>query len=79
VTAGPGAADRMDAARDQLARRAEAENPGWAISHHLRGWTGVRTCDRHAEQATSLAGLLALISIAGTAAPGRAGPPGSAP
>jgi hypothetical protein len=61
--------DPMNAARDQLARAAEAENPGWAIRHHLRGWTGVRTRDQRAATATSLPGLLALISVADTTGP----------
>jgi hypothetical protein len=46
--------DPMNAARDQLARAAEAQNPGWDISHHLRGWTGVRTRDQRPATATSL-------------------------
>jgi hypothetical protein len=70
--------DRMSAARDQLARAAEADNPGWEIRHHLRGWTGTRTRDQRAETASSLPGLLALISIAGTDRPSGTGPPGAA-
>ena len=61
--------DPMSAARDQGARAAEAENPGWDISRHLRGRTGVRTRDQRAATATSLPGLLALTSVAGTAGP----------
>ena len=61
--------DRMSAARDDLARRVEADHPGWQISHHLRGWTGIRTSDRRTETAVSLPGLLALMSIAGAAPP----------
>ena len=61
--------DPMNAARDQLASAAEAENPGWDISHHLRGWTGVRTRDQRAATVTSLPGLLALISVVDTAGP----------
>jgi hypothetical protein len=76
VIPGISAPDRMSAARDQLARRAEADNPGWEISHHLRGWTGTRTRDQRTATATSLPGLLALISVAGTA---PAAPPGTAP
>ncbi|HMH93225.1 MAG TPA: hypothetical protein VK586_19335 [Streptosporangiaceae bacterium] len=66
----------MSAARDDLARRVEADNPGWEISHHLRGWTGTRTRDRRTETAVSLPGLLALMGIAGSA---PAAPPGTAP
>lgn len=64
--------DRMNAARDQIARTAEADCPGWAISHHLHGWTGTRTRDSHTETASSLPGLLALISVADTTGPPRA-------
>jgi hypothetical protein len=76
VIPGTGALDPMSAARDQLARSAEADNPGWDISHHLRGWTGTRTHDQRTETATSLPGLLALISVAGT---DPAAPHGTAP
>jgi hypothetical protein len=69
----------MDAARDQLARNAEAEHPGWKISHHLAGWTAVRTRDQRTEHAASLPGLLALIGLAGPGNPARAGPPHPAP
>jgi hypothetical protein len=69
VTTTPRQPDRMSAARDQLARNAEAENPGWDISHHLRGWTGIRTRDQRTATATSLPGLLALISVVDTAGP----------
>jgi hypothetical protein len=61
--------DPMNAARDQLARDAEAESPGWAIRHHLRGWTATRTRDSRTQTATSLPGLLALISVVETAGP----------
>jgi hypothetical protein len=59
----------MNAARDQLARDAEAQNPGRDISHHRRGWTGVRIRDQRPATATSLPGLLALISVVDTAGP----------
>jgi hypothetical protein len=72
----PGAPDPMSAARDDLARRAEARCPGWDIGHHLRGWTATRTRDHRTVEATSLPGLLALVSVAGPAAP--AAPPGTA-
>jgi hypothetical protein len=74
VIPGTGAPDRMSAARDQLARRAEADNPGWEISHHLRGWTGTRTRDQRTVTASSLPGLLAIISVAGTDPLIRPGP-----
>jgi hypothetical protein len=61
--------DRMNAARDQIARQAEAENPGWAICHGLSGWTSTRARDARTERATSLPSLLALISIADLAGP----------
>jgi hypothetical protein len=66
----------MNAARDDLARRAQARCPGWEIGHHLRGWTATRTRDHRTVQATSLPGLLALISVTGSA---PAAPPGTAP
>jgi hypothetical protein len=72
----PGAPDPMNAARDDLAGPAEARCPGWEISHHLGGWTATRTSDQRTETATSLPGLLALVSVAGTA---PAAPPGAAP
>jgi hypothetical protein len=68
-----GGRDLMNAARDQLARRAEAGNPGWEIRHHLHGRTGTRTRDTRTETAVSLPGLMALIGAAGPARP----PPGS--
>jgi hypothetical protein len=61
--------DRMNAARDQIARQAEAENPGWAICHGQSGWTSTRARDARTERATSLPSLLALISIADLAGP----------
>ena len=76
MTPGPRPRDPMNAARDQMARAAEAENPGWAIRHHLHGWTATRTRDSRTLTATSLPGLRALISAT---APARAGPPAAAP
>jgi hypothetical protein len=70
VIPGLGGPDLRTAARDQLARRAEAGNPGWEISHHLYGWT--RTRDQRTETAVPLPGLMALIGVAGPARP----PPG---
>ena len=61
--------DRIDAARDQLARAAEGDNPGWDISHGIYGWTGTRACDQRTAAAPSLPGLLALINVADTARP----------
>jgi hypothetical protein len=54
----------MDAARDQLARAAEAEHPGWRISHRLTGWAGTRTRDQRTERAATRPGLTALITVA---------------
>ena len=67
--------DPMSAARDQLARRAEADHPGWDIGHHPFGWTATRPRGHRTAEATSLPALLALISIAGTA-PAQADPGG---
>jgi hypothetical protein len=56
--------DPIDLARDELARHAEAEHPGWRISHGLYGWTGTRTRDGRTQEAGSLPGLTALIGVA---------------
>jgi hypothetical protein len=56
--------DYLTAARDELARRAEAAHPGWRISHGLYGWTGTRARDQRTEHAGSLPALTALISVA---------------
>jgi hypothetical protein len=70
----------MDRARDELARRAETRHPGWTLAHGLYGWTGTRTSDQRTETATSLPGLLALISVVATAPPTAcATRPGTAP
>jgi hypothetical protein len=61
--------DRMAAARDQLARAAEAASPGWAIRHGIYGWTATRTRDARTERSSSLPGLLAIMSVADTAGP----------
>jgi anti-sigma regulatory factor (Ser/Thr protein kinase) len=66
VSQGP---DYLAAARDELARRAEAEHPGWAISHGLYGWTATRARDQRTERAGSLPGLAALISVADSRPP----------
>jgi hypothetical protein len=67
----PGPVDR---ARDEQARRAEAEYPGWRISHGLYGWAGTRASDQRTERSSSLPGLIALIGVAdsGTRAGDRA-------
>jgi hypothetical protein len=54
----------VEAARDELARAAEAEHPGWMIRHGLYGWTGTRIRDQRTERAESLPLLTALISVA---------------
>jgi hypothetical protein len=63
--------DSMAAARAELARRAEAEYPGWSIRHGATGWTGTRPASRGGDARTltsdSLPGLTALIEIARTA------------
>jgi hypothetical protein len=56
----------MDRARDDLARRAEAQYPGWTIRHGIYGWTGTRTGDGLTRRATSLPALRPLLAIAGT-------------
>jgi hypothetical protein len=58
------APDPAEQARDVLARRAEAEHPGWRVSHGLYGWAGTRTRDGRTQQAGSLPALAALISVA---------------
>jgi hypothetical protein len=57
--------DCLSAARDVLARAAEADHPGWALSHGLYGWTAVRTRDGRTEKCGSLPGIKALMSVAG--------------
>jgi hypothetical protein len=59
--------DPVDRARDVLARRAEAEYPGWRIRHGLYGWDGTRARDQRAERAGSLPALTALIDVADSA------------
>ena len=62
----PPAPDIMDRARDDLARRAEAQYPGWTFRHGIYGWVGTRTRDGLTRRATSLPALRALLAIAGT-------------
>jgi hypothetical protein len=57
--------DYLAAARDVLARTAEAEYPGWQLSHGLYGWTAVRSRDGRTEKCGSLPGIKALMSVAG--------------
>jgi hypothetical protein len=57
--------DPVSAARDVLARAAEAEHPGWRLSHGLHGWTAVRGRDGRTLACGSLPGIRALMSVAG--------------
>jgi hypothetical protein len=59
----------MDAARDVLARDAEARHPGWTITHGLYGWTANRASDQRRIKASSLPGLTALIDVLSSPAP----------
>lgn len=54
--------DMMERARDELARRAEAQHPGWTLHHGLYGWTGVRISDGLTRCSSSLPGLCPLIT-----------------
>jgi hypothetical protein len=55
--------DYMAAARDELARRADREHPGWTFTHGRYGWTA--TCPGQDEplRSSSLPGLTALIGL----------------
>jgi hypothetical protein len=57
----------MERQRDDLARRAEAQHPGWTLHHGLYGWTGVRTSDGLTRCSSSLPGLRPLITTVGWA------------
>jgi hypothetical protein len=48
-----------------LARAAEADHPGWRLSHGLHGWTAVRERDGRTERSGSLPAIRALMSVAG--------------
>jgi hypothetical protein len=62
----------MDRARDELARRVEAEHPGWSLRHGIYGWTGVRARDGLTRRSSSLPGLRPLMATAATT--GRTAP-----
>jgi hypothetical protein len=68
----------MERARDDLARRYEAQHPGWSLSHGLYGWTAIRARDGLTRRSSSLPGLRPLISTADSSicdprGPGSAG------
>jgi hypothetical protein len=54
----------IERARDELARRAEAQHPGWSLSHGIYGWTGIRACDGVLRRSSSLPGLRPLMADA---------------
>ena len=56
----------MERARDDLARRAEAEHPDWALRHGIYGWTATRAPDGLTRSSSSLPGLLPLMTSAST-------------
>jgi hypothetical protein len=56
----------MERARDELARRAQAEHPGWILRHGIYGWNATRTCDGLTRSSSSLPGLQPLIASADT-------------
>jgi|HubBroStandDraft_3_1064219.scaffolds.fasta_scaffold219482_1 hypothetical protein len=56
--------DYMAAARAELARRAEAEHPGWTFAHDLYGWTATRDSDGRTLTAQTIPALSSLISLA---------------
>ena len=58
--------DMMERARDDLARRAEAEHPGWVLRHGIYGWTATRARDGVTRSSSSLPGLRPLMTSAGT-------------
>jgi hypothetical protein len=60
----------MERARDDLARRAEAQHPGWALCHSLYGWTATRTRDGLTCCSSSLPGVLSLMTSADMTDPG---------
>jgi hypothetical protein len=58
--------DMMERARDDLARRAEAEHPGWVLRHGIYGWTATRVRDGVTRSSSSLPGLRPLMTSAST-------------
>jgi hypothetical protein len=56
----------MERARDDMARRAEAEHPGWVLCHGIYGWTATRARDGPTRSSSSLPGLLPLMTSAST-------------
>jgi hypothetical protein len=71
---GPPPPSMMERARDDLARRAEAQYPGWSLSHGLYGWTAIRARDGLTRRSSSLPGLRPLISTADSSTRDRRGP-----
>jgi hypothetical protein len=61
---GQSSAGMMDRARNELARRAEAQHPGWVLHHGLYGWTATRSCDGLTCRSSALPGLRPLLGIA---------------
>jgi hypothetical protein len=59
----------MERARDELARRAEAQHPGWVLRHGIYGWTATRACDGLTRSSSSLPGLRPLMTSADTLDP----------